>query len=95
MYLSIADVQRIVNAVIEETENNEEFKALALSNVERAIRLIIERDFPKEVQARYFHTIDHYKKNGPGWWMTRIKNIDAYAGTTGNHVMTEGSAPKK
>lgn len=64
MYLSIADVQQIVNAVIEETEINEEFKTLALSNVEQAIRLIIQRDFPKEVQERYFQTINHYKKNG-------------------------------
>lgn len=57
MYLSKRDIQNIVNAVMNETQINEEFKALALSNVEQAIKIIVYRDFPEEIQQRYENSI--------------------------------------
>lgn len=66
MFLSITDVQKIVDAVIKESEMNDEFKALALSDVEQAIRFVINRDFPDDLQERYDKTIKYYKNHLKG-----------------------------
>lgn len=60
MFLTIADVQNIVNAMIKESEINDDYRALALSDVEEAIKLIIYRDFPPDVQMRYHHTLKYF-----------------------------------
>jgi len=60
--LTFRDVQKIVNAVFEESQNNDEFKALAYSNVEKAISIIIERELPSELKNRYYRSLTYYKK---------------------------------
>ncbi len=55
--LNLTDIQKIVNAVIKETEINEEFRSLVLTDMEFAIKTIIERDFPKEIQEKYIQTL--------------------------------------
>lgn len=62
MFLTITDVQKIVDAVVKESERDNEFKELALSDVEQAIRLVIHRDFPHDLQIRYQQTIKYYKE---------------------------------
>lgn len=60
--LNLKDVQTIVNAVLKETEVNEEFKHCAFNDIEKAIKYIIDRDFSNEVIQRYDHTLEYYKK---------------------------------
>ena len=60
--LTLDEIHSIVNAVLEESERNEEFKVLALSNVEQAIRFIIERDFSSNILERYNKTVKYYEK---------------------------------
>lgn len=58
MYLTLEDVQKIVNAMIEESDKDASFKSLTLSDTEEAIKYIIFRDFPKDVQIRYMNTLE-------------------------------------
>jgi|GEM_PF-5002066 len=60
--LTLHDIQKIVNAVFEESKMNEQFKALAYSNVEEAIRIVIECKLSKELKARYDRSLIYYKK---------------------------------
>jgi len=51
--LSLEDIQKIVVAVLDEAEKNDDFKSLMLKDAEKAISLIVERDFPFQVKQRY------------------------------------------
>ncbi len=61
--LTLQDIQKIVNAVLQETERNDEFKTFALINTDEAIDFIVRRDFSYDIQKRYEETMKAISKN--------------------------------
>ncbi|MHA6252744.1 hypothetical protein [Oceanobacillus sp. CAU 1775] len=59
--MTLTDIQEIVNTVLQESECNEDFKALAFANMEQAIKYIIKRDFPEEVLVRYNCSLKYFR----------------------------------
>lgn len=60
--LTLQEIQNIVNAVLKETDKNDEFKEFAFVNMDEAIDFIVRRDFPHEFQKRYERTVTVYRK---------------------------------
>ncbi|MFA8439425.1 hypothetical protein [Pueribacillus sp. YX66] len=60
--LTLQDIQNIVNAVLEETDKNDEFREFALVNMDEAIDFIVRRDFSFEMQKRYEQTVTVYRR---------------------------------
>lgn len=75
--LTATDIRNIFDALVMESEINDEFRAIVLFDIERAIKIIVYRDFQLDIQTKYEYSksaIDTQKKLYPNLCNGRIQN---------------------
>lgn len=60
--LTLPEIQKIVKAILKESDQDIQFKSLVLKDTERAIKYIIERDFSNDIKQKYDQSTKQYRK---------------------------------
>jgi len=60
--LTLPEIQKIVKAILRESDQDIQFKSLVLKDTERAIKYIIERDFSNDIKQKYDQSTKQYRK---------------------------------